>query len=219
MLARHERARSRPLTPPGASCYGWGMQRPSTRLGRVVVVVVVLAGASCRRNVDAAPPETPAPAAGPPTAATTPAASAASAPARAQIPAHRVSMAIPSGWSQHGEDGWVVVRDPAGTAGFMLFAWDDASRSPELLHRAEAEFAAEMPIGVGKLVTFASGLRTMMTLGETTRADGVAVKTLMMSGGSPLGRGGIGAFAFWRADCTAEQLGVLQAALDSLASP
>ena len=157
------------------------------------------------------------PGASEPAPATAPATAPAPAPAQAIVRSHAIAMTVPEGWTVTSGEDWAIARDPAGAAGFLLYGWDDPSKAPEHLHRAEAEFKATMPIGVGKVATFASGLRMAMTLGDAVREDGVAVKTLMMAGGTTSGKGGIGAFAFWRADLTEERLTVLQAALDSVA--
>lgn len=177
-------------------------------------LVCIVLGIACRTERGSQSP--PSSAASEPVAAE-PVAAEPVAPTQAIVKTHAIAMTVPAGWTVTSGEDWAIARDPAGTAGFLLYGWDDAARSPEHLHRAEAEFAATMPIGLGKIATFASGLRMSMTLGDAVRQDGVAVKTLMMAGGSPSGKGGIGAFAFWRADATQAQLAVLQAALDSVA--
>lgn len=140
-------------------------------------------------------------------------------PGEAQLPDHGVAMRVPEGWATKRGKNWVLVREPTNAAGYLLYGvMDIANEAPEMLHLAEKEFDASMPIGVGKVTEFGGGVRLAIVGAEVTRSDGTPLFAAMMTGGSPRHhpKGAIGIFAFWRSDSTPEQLKLIQDTLNSI---
>jgi hypothetical protein len=185
------------------------------RLRPLLLALVAACGGASPRPAPATTPASTAPA----QASAQPVA-AAPAPAVAAVASHGVALSVPDGWSTSAGDGWALARAPGGVAGYFLYGVDDPSgEGPDMLHRAEKELALRLPVGLGKVTTFASGIRLAVLAEETTGADGAAVTALTLVGGCPLHhpRGAIGVFAFWRKDADPAVVRTLTTTIDGIA--
>jgi hypothetical protein len=141
-------------------------------------------------------------------------------PALAVLEEHGVSMRVPPGWTRTDGEHWVIVRDPAGSAGYLLYGWTKTEQGVQMLHLAEQEFGATMPTTLGELTAFPSGIRMSLAMLDATGKDGTALRTAWMSGASHRPHpelAGTGVFAWWRADITGEPLGLLLETINSIA--
>ena len=79
-----------------------------------------------------------------------------------------------------------------------------------LMFLAEKEFAVQMPVSLGKLTQFPSGIRMMVVTEDRPGADGAPLRTAWLTGASPRlhPKGAAGVLAFWRVDVKPERVSV-----------
>lgn len=194
---------------PG-SCYASGMHRAAISFALASIAI------ACRPTAPAN--GTVAPTGAPPSSEPSPTAPTTD-PSLAILAEHGLAMAVPKGWTRTDGPHWVLVRDPAGSAGYLFYGWTQAQQGVDMLHLAEKEFGATMPTELGEMTAFPSGIKMSLKLASATGPGDTSLTVAWLVGASARPHAelaGTGVFAFWRADLDAESLQVVLDTINSI---